>query len=432
MKTSDILPSLKKSLLVDGFDIIFDPEKSRGSRLWDAKNERHLIDFFSFFASNPIGFNHPQLQDPVFEKELLLAAKVKVSNSDVYSSVLADFVEFFHQNFCPMFDRLFFIEGGALGVENAIKAAQDWKVRKNLGAGRGEIGGEVIHFRQAFHGRTGYTLSLTNTVPDKTAYFPKFDWPRIINPKLRFPIDEKNLEETMKLEAQAIQEIKAAFSTRENRICAILIEPIQGEGGDNLFRKEFLKSLKDLSLENDCLLIFDEVQTGMGITGKRWAFEHFDVQPDLMAFGKKVQVGGFAAKLDRLQEVDHVFKVPSRINSTWGGNLTDMRRSLEFMRIILKENLLENARQLGDYMKSQLENLASKTNKISNVRGLGLWLAFDFESSKIRDDFFKRSWNNGVMVLKCGDLSIRLRPLLNLTREEADEGLALIKKTLTL
>lgn len=432
MKTSDIFSSLEKSILVDGFDVVFDHKKSRGSRLWDAKNKRHLIDFFSFFASNPVGFNHPQLQDPSFEQELLLAAKVKISNSDIYSSILADFIEFFHQNFCPMFDRLFFIEGGALGVENAIKAAQDWKVRKNLAAGHGEIGAEVIHFRQAFHGRTGYTLSLTNTVPDKTAYFPKFDWPRIINPKLRFPLDEKNLEETLKLEAQAHQEIKSAFANRKNRICAILIEPIQGEGGDNLFRKEFLKSLKDLSLENDCLLIFDEVQTGMGITGKRWAFEHFDVQPDLMAFGKKVQVGGFAAKLDRLQEVDHVFKVPSRINSTWGGNLADMRRSLEFMRIILKENLLENARQTGDYLKTKLETMAQETNKISNVRGLGLWLAFDFENTKKRDDFFERSWNNGVMLLKCGDLSIRLRPLLNLSREEADEGLALIKKTLTL
>jgi L-lysine 6-transaminase len=430
MKTSEIIPSLQKSILVDGFDILFDHEKSRGSKLWDAKNERYLIDFFSFFASNPIGFNHPDLKHPEFEKELLMAAKVKISNSDVYSKFLAEFIDFFHKNFCPMFDRLFFVEGGALGVENAIKAAQDWKVRKNLAAGRGEIGGEVMHFKQAFHGRSGYTLSLTNTVSVKTAYFPKFDWPRITNPKLKFPISAENLEETLRLEAQAMVEMKSEFVKRKHRICSIIIEPIQGEGGDHFFRKEFLQSLKELSLENDCLLIFDEVQTGLGITGKRWAFEHFEVQPDLMAFGKKVQVGGFAAKLDRLQEVDHVFKIPSRINSTWGGNLTDMRRSLEFMKIILKEDLLKNAEFVGVKMKSELESIAVETKKISNVRGLGLWIAFDFETPQIRDAFFKDSWNNGLMLLKCGDLSIRLRPLLNLTEEEADEGLNLIRKTL--
>lgn len=431
IKNSDVFPLLEKSILADGFDVVMDFEKSKGAHFYDAKHQKTYIDFFSFFASNPIGYNHPKMSDPEFEKDLLAASKIKVSNSDIYSKYLADFTQTLHHNFLSKFDRLFFIEGGALGVENAIKTAQDWKVRKNLAANRGENGTQVLHFAKAFHGRTGYTLSLTNTVANKTAYFAKFDWPRVSNPKIQFPLTEESLAKVIEAENKTVQEIKQAFQSRPHEICSILIETIQGEGGDNFFRKEFLQKLKELSLENDALLIFDEVQTGMGITGKNWAHEHYDVVPDLMAFGKKVQVCGFAARLERLEEVDHVFKVSSRINSTWGGGLSDMARSTQFMKIILEERLVDNAQDLGKKMLGQLDELSNENEKITNVRGLGLWMAFDLPSADLRDQAIDKLWENGLMILPCGEKSIRLRPVLDLKASEADEGLSIIKKTLS-
>src|SRR5437764_9233415 len=155
-----VIAELEKHILVDGFKLVFDLEKSRGSRFVDAATGRELIDLYSFYASQPIGFNHPYFERPDVKADLLAAAKVKVANADVYTVQLATFVKTFTSVVgLPPLDRYFFIEGGALAVENALKAAMDWKVRKNLAAGRGERGTEIIHFQKAFHGRSGYTMS---------------------------------------------------------------------------------------------------------------------------------------------------------------------------------------------------------------------------------------------------------------------------------
>ena len=234
----------------------------------------------------------------------------------------------------PPLDRYFFIEGGALAVENALKAAMDWKVRKNLAAGRGERGTEIIHFERAFHGRTGYTMSLTNTDPRKIAYFAKFPWPRIVSPSLDFSLPPRRSARRRRRRRKscAENEIRDVLAQKAVDIAAIIIEPIQGEGGDNHFRGEFLHTLRRLCDEHDMLLIFDEVQCGMGITGRNWCCEHFDVLPDLLAFGKKAQVCGVMAG-PRLDEVkDNCFRLPSRINSTWGGNFTDYVRSTHYLR----------------------------------------------------------------------------------------------------
>ena len=426
----EVIPSLSQSILTDGFDMVLDLDKSRGARLHDAKRNRTVIDFFSFFASNPIGLNHPRLFEEEFEARLLKFARVKVSNADMYTTAYAEFVASFHRHVTPMFDRLFFIEGGALGVENAIKTAQDWKVQKNLASGRGEIGTQVLHFNEAFHGRSGYTLSLTNPAPAKVRYFAKFDWPRVINPKLKYPLTAESLRETLALEELASEQIHAAFATRPHQICSILIEPIQGEGGDNFFRAEFLRKLRELADAHDALLRFDEVQTGMGTTGRFWAFEHFGVQPDLIAFGKKVQVCGCAARLERLSEVEHTFKVSSRINSTFGGNLADMVRTTQIIDIILQENLLEHAARTGETLKRWLLSLAESDERVTNVRGLGLWLAFDLPTATLRDQFVKLCWQNGLIILPSGKRTIRIRTVLDLKLEDAADGFTIIHKSL--
>ena len=260
--------------------------------------------------------------------ELAAVAANKPANPDMYSTAYAEFVETFSRVLGdPALPHLFFVEGGALAVENALKVAFDWKSRRNEAAGRSpELGTKVIHLTKAFHGRSGYTLSLTNTEPNKTARFPKFDWPRIDVPAITFPLAE-HLAEVEAAEQRALDQIRAAFEAHPHDIAAFIAEPIQGEGGDNHIRAEFFAAVLQLVHEHDALMIFDEVQTGAGTTGTAWAYQQLGVTPDIVAFAKKVQVGGIMAG-GRVDEVpDNVFAVSGRINSTWGGGLADMVRS---------------------------------------------------------------------------------------------------------
>jgi len=325
---------------------------------------------------------------------------------------------------------MFLISGGALAVENALKTAFDWKVRKNYEKGATkDIGQKVIHFREAFHGRSGYTMSITNTDPTKTDYYPKFDWPRISNPKMVFPIAD-NLDAVIEAEKKAIQEIKDVIARDGDDLACLILEPLQGEGGDNHFRPEFMKALRDITEENNILFILDEVQTGVGFTGKFWAYQHTDIVPDIISFGKKTQVCGILAS-NKINEVDSVFKVPSRINSTWGGNLVDMARSARYLQVIHEENLVENARVVGAYLLEKLERLAEKyEGVVRNARGSGLMAAFDLPSDEIRSKFFGRTREHGMLIIGCGERTVRFRPPLNLTEAEVDEGVEKVDQSL--
>ena len=425
--------TLKKYMLADGFKIVLDLINSKGSRIIDARNGDEYIDFFTFFASNPLGMNHPGINNEDFKQKFFEVAIVKPSNSDIYTTHMAEFVDVFARIAKPDFMKhLFFISGGSLAVENGLKVAFDWKVQKNFQKGyKQEKGQKVLHFKEAFHGRSGYTMSLTNTDPVKIKYFPKFDWPRVTNPKITFPLD-KNLESIKKLEEAAIKEIYDAIKNNKDDIAVIIIEPIQGEGGDNFFRKEFFVKLREIADENDILLMFDEVQTGLGLTGKIWAYEHY-VKPDIIAFGKKAQVCGIMAS-ERIDEVENnCFKVSSRINSTWGANLVDMVRSKKILEIIDEENLVENAKTQGDYLIEKLSDIQSEfPHLISNVRGLGLMCSFDLPNSEIQKTFKIISENEKLLILGCGSRTIRFRPALNVKKEDIDSGLQIIRKVLNL
>jgi L-lysine 6-transaminase len=423
-----VIAELEQHILVDGFKLVFDLARSHGSWFVDAATGRELIDLYSFYASQPIGFNHPYFDRPEVKADLLAAAKIKVANADVYTVQYATFIrEFARVVGMPPLDRYFFIEGGALAVENTLKAAMDWKVRKNLAAGRGERGTEIIHFERAFHGRSGYTMSLTNTDPRKIAYFAKFPWPRIVSPSLDFSLPPAEREAAViEKEKLALKQISDVLAQKAADIAAIIIEPIQGEGGDNHFRGEFLHALRRVCDEHDLLLIFDEVQCGMGITGRNWCCQHFGVLPDLLSFGKKAQVCGVMAG-PRLDEVkDNCFRLPSRISSTWGGNFTDYVRSTHYLRIIAEENLVENARVKGDYLLVELHALARKYPAVSAVRGRGLMLAFDLPSTAQRDAFWKGAYELGLLVVRCGERSIRLRPVLDIKDDIITEALRIM------
>ena len=444
MKPSDIRKVIGSSILADGMSPIIDLEKSHGSWLVDKVTGKEYLDLFSMFASLSVGYNHPYVLEQ--SERLKVAAINKPTNSDVYSLELAEFMETFKRIAQPSYlPHAFFIEGGTLAVENALKVAFDWKRRKNLAKGSNVKGEKVIHFKESFHGRSGYTMSLTDS-PDKrkTMYFPKFDWPRITNPKITFPL-EKNLDQVVALESQALTEIKGAISTNPDNIASIIIEPIQGEGGDNHFRCEFFQELRDIANENDIMLIYDEVQTGIGVTGRMWAHQHFaahecndcccgedsSAKPDIIAFGKKTQVCGIAVS-NRVEEVEnHVFAESSRLNSTWGGNLVDMVRLTIYLELIEKENLVEKADKTGDYLLNHLYTLQEQyPNLVSNARGRGLYCAFDLPSGDKRDKLSELLLEEGSILLGSGHQSIRFRPHLNVKTEDIDFGIDCFKKAL--
>jgi L-lysine 6-transaminase len=432
MKPTEVHNTLRKYMLADGFDLVLDLKKSQGCRIYDSRRGAYFLDCFSFFATAPLGCNPPELTTPEFIKKIGEIAVNNPTNSDIYTVEMADFVDTFTRLAVPkQFHHLFFISGGALAIENGLKTAFDWKIRKNMARGKGEIGRKVIHFKEAFHGRTGYTLSMTNTFNvDKTKYFTKFDWPRIINPKIQFPLNSEHLKNVKDLEKQAVAEIEDAVAQNPDDIAALIIEPIQGEGGDNHFRKEFFQELRRLCDAHEMMFIIDEVQTGVGLTGKMWSYQHFDFEPDILAFGKKTQICGImvGSRVDEIKE--NVFHVQSRLNSTWGGNLVDMVRCQKYLEVIEKEHLINNAEQQGKRLLKGLEEIQQHYPKMSNARGRGLMCAFDLPTPKERDDLKNKLYANKLLVLSCGSATIRFRPPLTITSEEIDEALAIIEKTL--
>jgi len=434
----DVREVLSRSILADGLDFVLDVERSSGSHLVDARTGETYLDMFTFFASSALGMNHPALAgDADFRAELAAAAVNKPSNSDVYSVPMARFVETFARVLGdPALPHLFFVDGGALAVENALKVAFDWKSRLNESRGLDpELGTKVLHLRGAFHGRSGYTLSLTNTDPNKVARFPKFDWPRIDAPYLRPGADIDALE------AESLRQARAAFEADPHDVACFIAEPIQGEGGDRHFRPQFFAAMRELCDEFDALLIFDEVQTGCGMTGTPWAYQQLGVMPDVVAFGKKTQVCGVMAGgrareeqfRTRVDEVaDNVFATSSRINSTWGGNLTDMVRARRILEVIESDGLLAHADQAGRYLLGRLEQLAAEfPEMVLQPRGRGLMCAFSMPTPAQRDALIGKLWDRRVIMLASGTDSVRFRPALTVSRAELDAAVDEVRAALS-
>jgi L-lysine 6-transaminase len=423
MRPDDVHDSLRDHLLVDGYPIVLDTAKSEGSWLVDARDGSRYLDVFTFYASSPLGMNHPGLvADEAFRADLLEVAMNKPANSDVYTVAMARFVETLSRVLGdPALPHYFFVEGGAAAVENALKVAFDWKSRHNAANGRSAAGSRVLHLTGAFHGRSGYTMSLTNTDPNKVARFPKFDWPRIAAPQVRHPI-HANEASIAAQEGEALCQAQAAFTRYPDDIACVIAEPIQGEGGDNHLRPEFLRALQEMAHAHDALFVLDEVQTGAGITGHAWAHQGMGLEPDIIAFGKKLQVCGIMAGR-RVEEVaDNVFAVSSRINSTWGGNLTDMVRARRLLEIVEEQDLITAAKAKGEHLLGRLEDLAARhPSTVSNVRGRGLLCALDVRDSGQRDAITSRLMaEEHVLMLGCGDRTLRFRPSLAVTTEELD------------
>ena len=430
--SSEVLERLGHHLLVDGYDFVLDLDASQGATLVDARTGTGYLDLFTFFASNALGMNHPALTRPEVQARLGRAGTHKPSNSDVYTVELAAFVTTFERVLGdPALPYLFLVEGGAVAVENALKVAFDWKSRHNEASGRDPaLGAQILHLTGAFHGRTGYTMSLTNTDPTKIARFPRFDWPRIDTPALVFP-PTGDATADLAAEDRALGQARDAFATRPHDIAAIIVEPIQGEGGDRHLSARFLGELQTLAHANDALFVVDEVQTGVGMTGSAWAYQQLDLQPDVVSFGKKTHVCGVMAG-GRLDEVDdHVFRASSRINSTFGGGLVDMVRATVMLEVIERDGLIDRAAVVGKWLLGRLHELASRHDLVTGARGRGLMCAIDLPDPALRDAVTARMFaDEQVFVLGCGTRSLRFRPPLTVTEDELSEGLAALDRVL--
>jgi L-lysine 6-transaminase len=428
LSAAQVHETIARHMLADGFEFVLDLAASRGANLVDARDGTTYLDMFTFFASSALGMNHPALTSDDARREFADVAANKPSNSDVYTVPMARFVDTFARVLGdPALPHLFFIDGGALAVENALKVAFDWKSRRNQANGvDAALGTKVLHLERAFHGRSGYTMSLTNTEPNKTDRYPKFDWPRIPSPSINGSAD------VLAAERAALTAARRAFEQHPHDIACFLAEPIQGEGGDNHLRPEFLQAMQAMCLEFDTLFVLDEVQTGVGLTGTAWAYQQLGLEPDVVAFGKKAQVCGIMAGR-RVDDVrDNVFHVPSRINSTWGGNLTDMVRARRILEVIEADGLIERARALGDHLLAGLREIEAKHPAVSDVRGRGLMCALTLPSAELRNDVVTRlRTEQHVVMLGCGTTSLRVRPALTITAEELDRGLAALDEVLS-
>ncbi|MBT2458196.1 L-lysine 6-transaminase [Streptomyces sp. ISL-86] len=430
ISAAQVHETIARHMLADGYELVLNLEASRGSRLVDGRTGTAYLDFFSFFASSALGMNHPALaDDDAFVAELGRAAVNKPSNSDLYSIPMARFVDTFVRVLGdPALPHLFFVDGGTLAVENALKVSFDWKSRWNEAHGIDpSLGTKVLHLENAFHGRSGYTLSLTNTCDrNNVARFPKFDWPRIPCPSINGNADVVAAEQV------ALAAARRAFETNPHDIACFVAEPIQGAGGDNHFRPEFLQAVQALCREFDALFVMDEVQTGVAMTGTAWAYQQLGVQPDVVAFGKKVQVCGIMAG-GRVDEVpDNVFNVSSRLCSTWGGNLTDMVRARRILEVIESEDLINRAAELGKHLQTELAAVAERHDVVTDVRGRGLLCAFTLPTSQMRDTVVARlREHEQVIVPACGPSSVQFRPALTVSVEELDHGVAALDRVLT-
>lgn len=432
LETASGVPAhLTDTLVGDFLPMTIDIERSAGSYLWDESGGRPVLDMGMFFSSSPLGHNPTPLTHMQAERKLLAAAKMKPSNPDFASRVLADSVATFRRVLMPdELPHLFFIDGGAAAVENALKVAFDWKSQR---AAVADSDLQALHLRWAFHGRSGYTMSLTNTDPNKTARFPKFDWPRVEAPaRGEDGGDDPDRGSLSEAEQRTLAEIEALLVADGDRIACFVYEPIQGEGGDRHLGAAFLRAVESLCITHDVLTIADEVQTGGGIVGTRWAHEALGLRPDLVAFGKRLQVCGIIGGR-RVDDVEtNAFAVSGRISSTWGGSLVDLVRFGLLYESIAREDTISRAARFGSYLRAGLDDIVdTSAGRATAARSRGLWGAITLQTKELRDAVLATALDDhDTVLLPCGTRSVRWRPSLLVTEQELSLSFDAVRRSL--
>jgi 4-aminobutyrate aminotransferase len=353
-----------------------------------------FLDFTSNIGTCPLGYSHSEIIEVL--KEYSKNGIHKIAGQDFYCEEHAKIAQKV-ASIVPKNFKTFFINSGAEAVENAIKIAY-----KKMGPLPG------VSCTNAFHGRTLGALSFTFSKPIQKANFPELPVK-----KIKFCINDNDVE---------IDSIERLL--RENKIAFILSEVIQGEGGCNVASKQFIKNLRKFANQYGVPLILDEVQSGMGRTGKWWAFEHYEVEPNIMSIAKALQVGVTA--------YDKIFDPVERgvLSSTWGaGSRIDMAVGTKIIDVINHDRLLSNATIRGDTLKKGLKEMVGKKG-IIDVRGIGLMIGIEFDLRERRDKKLRELFNRGLLLLPAGHNAMRIMPPLIIGDEEIQKGLAIMNEVL--
>ncbi|KAG0172033.1 4-aminobutyrate transaminase [Apophysomyces sp. BC1015] len=389
-----------------------------------------MLDVFAQIASIPIGYNNPVFLElakkPAFQTALANRAALGVNPTEDW----ADSVEKAFMKVAPKgMGNVFTVMCGSCANENAFKTAFMYQAAKRRGQrdfspdelsscmknqAPGSPDMAILSFSQAFHGRLFGSLTTTASKAIHKVDIPAFDWPKATFPALKYPLED-NVEHNKRVEAESLQQVEEIIKTNSKPVAAVVVEPVQSEGGDNHASFDYFRKLQAICHKHDVLFIIDEVQTGVGATGTFWAHEAWNLPspPDIMTFSKKFQAAGFYMN-PRLRPAQTY-----RLYNTWMGDPVRAMQAAAIVDEIESKNLLDNVRQVGAYLQSGLKTLASK-GSIANVRGQGAFIAFDMHTPTIRDQFLQAMRQKGVNIGGCGDKSVRLRPMLTFQQNHAD------------
>ncbi|TEU04324.1 MAG: acetylornithine transaminase [Dehalococcoidia bacterium] len=366
--------------------------RGEGARVWDDRGKEYL-DFVGGWAVNVLGHAHPEIVNAVSEQARTL---IQTSNQ-FYTVPQIRLAELLIENSC--FDKVFFCNSGAEADEGAVKLARRY--------GRLHLDGayEVITAMGSFHGRTLAMVAATGQ--------PKFQEPYTPLPEGFINVDYDDMD--------------AIKRATVKKTCAVMLEAIQGEGGVNIPDGNYLKEVSSWCDELGILLILDEIQTGMGRTGTLFAYQHYGIEPDIMTLAKGlgggVPIGALLAK-----EKASVFG-PGDHGSTFGGNPLACAAGYATLKYILEHNVVENCRQVGNYLKASLEGLKAKFENIIEVRGLGLLVAVEL-SSDIADGLVKACLDEGLLLNAVKPSALRFMPPLIIGESEVDEAMGILEGVL--
>ena len=378
------------------FDIKVDFSKSHDSYLFDKNTNRELLDFFGMYASLPLGYNHPIFKSDEFIEEYLRVSSFKINNCEFTSDETLEFDRTFKSYAgVGLFEHFHYSCTGALAVEAAIKTCIDYKRHTSP---------LILSFDNSFHGINSYGGFVTSRFPGADARLDGY--PSVFSRKIA--CDLNKVEEEM----------------QTGKITCVLVEPIQCSAGDIHHDRQFFNGLRTLCNVYDVPLVFDEIQIGFGGTGKLWYFQHLDLTPDIVVFGKKTQLSGIMAR----EKYGEIFnpKNSIRLEVTWDGDVADMVRCKYVMKAYQEYNILDNVNKQASSLIKGLSSMES----IFNLRNCGLIIGFDLPDTKKRDILVKQLYKNGLICNKTGVKSIRLRPNLNLNDEETDRALEILKGTI--
>lgn len=424
------MEELGKYVIATPMPFAIDLEQCRGMWLVTVDGQR-LFDWAGYFGSKLIGHNHPKLYETEYVKRLVRAANNKVANPDFLTQECLDYYRMIYQ-VAPEIMRnpsleVYAVNSGAEAVENMMKYLVAKYNQKRQAKGLPAGNRRFLYFDKAFHGRTVFALGVTETIdPVATKDFRGLTAGG--NLMLPFPAFDSDLSyaENMSRADKVLEQVESALRLMRDEIVGIIVEPIQGAGGHRTAVPEFFQGLSRLAHEHDTALAFDEVQTGLGATGKMWALDHFDLPypPKAVATGKKFGTG-IVYMLESLDDV-------GVLDSTWGGTLADMVRVVQEMKIVQEEGLIDRAVTNGDRLATGLAKLVAKHRPLlKNVRGLGLYQGVSLPDSETRGRLVAQATNEyGLLLLSAGAHSIRTRPNLSVTADEVDLFLELFDKSL--